>query len=453
MGRDGVGLEASPGPPPPGPDGRRRQAVAWCLLLLLLAVVSRLVYLHHFGVESQEGGDMGEYIALARHLASGDGFTFDGLSPATYRPPLFSCLLAGWCWLLGDTRLGAMVAFQVVVQSLAAPLAYLLVRAAQRSHRWAIGCGFLMSVYPYLISTVSLVLQEPTLTLIATLTGIAFVSWCRTPSLSRAVATGACLGLSALGKSPFLAGPIVVLLVGWVFRRHPRCPPWRQVVLAAAVSAAVIVPWTLRNALVAGRFVPINSQGAGAVIWMVADGHFRARETPSDPIPQQLDPEQGVGFTYGNEDGVAYLLKHNEDLLRQGVSGSGIERGLEAAARSYLVRHPLYVLRLLARGMILMAAPYAVGPLREHPRVRLAAMVLIHLPLAIGFAVGLLRSWREHDAAIAMLSLIATLYLLAHSTVVAEGGRYAAPLLPAAMAIAGYGFFGGQVRGVGRAGR
>ncbi|HZM71292.1 MAG TPA: hypothetical protein VFB95_13115, partial [Candidatus Cryosericum sp.] len=136
MGRGADGPTAAVGAEAPAPDQHRRAGAAFCLLLFLLAVLSRLAYLRHFGLESQEGGDMGEYIALARHLVAGDGFTSDGATPGTYRPPLFSCLLAGWCWLLGDTGLGTMVAFQVVAQSLAAPIAYLLVRGAQRSHRW-----------------------------------------------------------------------------------------------------------------------------------------------------------------------------------------------------------------------------------------------------------------------------------------------------------------------------
>jgi hypothetical protein len=104
------------------------------------------------------------------------------------------------------------------------------------------------------------------------------------------------------------------------------------------------------------------------------------------------------------------------------------------------------VLRLVARGLILLAAPYAVGPLREFLPARLAAMLLIHLPLLLGFALGLFRSWRSRDAAIAMMAWFVALYLLAHTTLVAEGGRHAAPLLPMTMAIAGYGFFGGSVR-------
>ena len=60
-------------------------------------------------------------MTLARHLANGQGFTFDGVAPTTYRPPLFSWLLGAWCYVLGSTSLETMVAFEVGVQTVCAP--------------------------------------------------------------------------------------------------------------------------------------------------------------------------------------------------------------------------------------------------------------------------------------------------------------------------------------------
>jgi len=428
-----------------GAPPRHRLAVTtgWCVLLFSVAMVCRHAYLRYVGIESQDGGDMGEYIALARNLVEGHGFSSDGVTPATYRPPLFSWLLAAWCWLLGDTHIETMVAFQVVVQSLTAPLTYLLVRDLQASHHFAIVSGLFMSAYPYPISTVSLVLQEPTQTLFAAGVGLCLAWWWRAPSIPRAVAAGTLLGLCSLAKSPFLIGPPIVLLIGLGLRHVPRRPPYRLVWLVVAVSAAVVVPWTLRNAHVTGgRFMPINSQNVTILIWMVADGHFQPRESPTDPVHAIPAPERGVGFTYGNEDGVAYLRRQNETLLQQGLTGYAVVEGLSAAARSYLLRHPGYVLRLMFRGAILSFVPYAVGPIRGVLAARMAAMVLFHLPLALGLAASLVRAWREREAVIAMLSLLVMAYLLAHTTVSMEGGRYALPMFPLMLAVAGYSLFG-----------
>src|SRR5215813_7985373 len=70
-------------------------------VLFVAAITVRLIYLAAMGIPSQAGGDAEGYIALVRNVANGFGFSDDGVTPTTFRPPLFSWLLGLWCYFLG----------------------------------------------------------------------------------------------------------------------------------------------------------------------------------------------------------------------------------------------------------------------------------------------------------------------------------------------------------------
>src|SRR5215475_15669622 len=112
-----------------------------CVALLILALMVRGGFVAGYGMEVVQGGDAPHYMALASHIAAGDGFTDDGVTPSTYRPPLFSWLLGTWCRIAGSTSLRTMVVFQILVQSLCAPLAYLLALKVQPHRAFAAAAG------------------------------------------------------------------------------------------------------------------------------------------------------------------------------------------------------------------------------------------------------------------------------------------------------------------------
>ena len=422
----------------------RRETLLWCLLLFALGLLLRVAYLHVLGIASPEN-DAKEYAALARHLAEGRGFTSDGLTPSTYRPPLFSWLLGGWCYLLRSSSLPTMVAFQALVQTLCSPLTCLLLLQIGQDRRTALTGGLFVAAYPFIVSTVGQLLQEPTQMLVAVGIDVATVAWCREPSTPRAAVCGLLFGLGALAKSPFLAVQPVTLLV-WCFGRDFRRQlPFRQIALACAVATAVVLPWTIRNYRVSGgQFIPINSQNQTYPVWLVADDNFYPRYSLSEPLENTFTPQKGVALTYGNKSGVDFLIRANEELLRMGESGIGIRKGLAIAARSYLVRHPLYLLRITARGAVLLFSPDASAGLSRFLVARIVAMILFHLPLAAGLVIGIVRAGREKNAAFMVLALFAVAYLLVHAPGTGGGGRYSVPVIPILMAVGSYGLWGNR---------
>ena len=70
--------------------------------------------------------------------------------------------------------------------------------------------------------------------------------------------------------------------------------------------------------------------------------------------------------------------------------------------------------------------------------IRIAAMLLFHLPLAAGLAAGLVWSLRDRNAAFCILSAFTLAYLVVHAPVTDSGGRYCVPMIPLLIAISGY---------------
>ena len=341
-----------------------------------------------------------------------------------------------------STSLRTMVAFQVLVQTLCAPLTYLLVREAQPNERLALFAGLFVATYPFIVSNVGMVLQEPTLMLVASLSGLAVVAWCRRPNRWRAALVGLLFGLGALAKSPFVFGPAIILFLFLLSRNFRRQLPFQQVGLVCIVMALVILPWTIRNYHVSGgRWIPVNSQGSTFSTWMVADGNYVVRESLSDPLLETPPLQSGILLTYGNPDGIACLRGKNDALLKDGITQPGITEALAKASRSYLLEHPLCVFATTMRGIVLIFSPDASMTLTQSPKTRIAAMVLFHLPLTAGWLAGVSGSLRGKRLALNILSLFTVAYLLIHAPIAVGGGRCCVPVLPL-IAITGCVVFG-----------
>jgi len=414
--------------------------VLWSVVLFVAAIIVRLIYLGTIGIPSQAGGDAEEYIALARNVANGFGLSPDGVTSTTFRPPLFSWLLGMWCYWLGSTSLQTMVAFQVLVQSLCAPLTYLLVRDVVSHERLALAGGLFVALYPFIFSNVGLVMQESIQMLLATAIGVAVVKWYRHRTVWRAVFVGLLFGLGALSKAPFLIGLVIAPFGGLLAPHYDRRMLFRQCGIICTVIILVVLPWTLRNYFVSGQWILINSQGPAGQIWAVADGNFIIRHSLAQPLREVPTFQSGILLTYGNADGRAYLTKVNNDLLNEGLGEPLVTEGVAAAARSYLLTHPAYVFKKTVRGFILLFSPDTSGKLTGFLKTRLAAIALFHFPLAAGLLVGTFRSLRDRNVGISILCVFAAVYLLIHAPVAVGGGRYCLPLLPLLIAITGYSF-------------
>jgi len=111
------------------------------------------------------------------------------------------------------------------------------------------------------------------------------------PSLGKASALGAVLGLGSLFRSTLV--PQIGLSLFWLFsRRWRKARPYPMNVLgtAAFVFALTLAPWTIRNYRAFHKFVPV-SQNLGMNLWCGWNPEGGGSEFALDGGPMPIEPE------------------------------------------------------------------------------------------------------------------------------------------------------------------
>ncbi len=243
--------------------------------VLLLGLGLRLIPL--WAVTANGGspliGDEGNYVQAAQALAAGQGI------PDLWiwvRPPGFIVFAAGIFRLTGDSLIALQLA-QIALSLLTILAVYALVRWAApgtadagAARPAALLAAAVVAVQPSLVFSTALFLTETGFLLLLTGLVIALLrAEAATGTRARlvwAAGAGVCAGLALLTRAsliPLLG--LVVLGLLW-----PRGAPRRvRFGPAAAFVVAVVlclVPWTVRNAVHYGRFLPLDTAG-DYVLW------------------------------------------------------------------------------------------------------------------------------------------------------------------------------------------
>lgn len=247
--------------------------------------------------------DSSQYLNIAHNLASGKGFAVDfswqfavpqeywGRGYIAHYPPLYPAFLAA-LGAVGLTSPRAVACVQVVPATLTVWLAMALARRLF-GEREALAAGTLAAFDPHLVFFTAHLLTETLFT--SLLTGAVFFlarsgDEGRGAGL-RAASWGALAGLAALTRVTHLlfmplAAAADILIAGRSQRGVGRRTRFHAI--AAGVFLLVLAPWTVRNAVRLGAFVPGTTQ-LGEALWDAfgpeADGTSRM---PEVAWPQEL---------------------------------------------------------------------------------------------------------------------------------------------------------------------
>jgi len=267
-----------------------------------LALFLAALYAVAFGVRvyatqarvSAGHGDVAGYYHVARNLASGRGFVQDFLSeylndpraiPApsnTWWLPLPSIIAAAGMRLAGDTGYAAAKYAMIAVSSLVPLLVFFAGWFLLRSRTAGVAGAILALGFHLYLDQPNATLSHGPYALFAAAGLLIVMAWREHPRLLPWF--GLCLGLTYLcrGDGQALAvGLAVTLVAEWRSRRRvpPARPgallPWRSLLLAAGLFAAVVAPWWARNLEVLGEPMPSGvakiTWGRGFEDWFVSD--------------------------------------------------------------------------------------------------------------------------------------------------------------------------------------
>lgn len=203
--------------------------------------------------------DAVEYHGVALSLLQGKGLVNDveGLGVAA-TPPLYPFFLAACYFLFGESILTVRIV-QALIGSLSCLLLYLVGREAFGKPAGLVA-AWIGALYPFFVFLSGFLLTETLFIFLLLLLLLLLLKSAKQNGAGKAAAAGIVGGLAILLRPsllffPFLLGPL------WILVGRPR---WRASKAFGAFlifALLTVAPWTVRNYLRLGAFVPVTTHG------------------------------------------------------------------------------------------------------------------------------------------------------------------------------------------------
>ncbi len=323
----------------------RRARFAICVLIFLLAFGVRLLSWHDTRLEvgKVQTAVTGDYQRVAKLLREGGIASF--LSPSSPlsdlntlgHPPGYSILMAVIYSVFGESNT-AVQFVQIVCDALAAVVIFLIV-AELLPLSAALIAGMLAAFSPQFAWNSVLLLPDSLAVLPILLAIYCVARAARNPRFVTFIIVGALVEISCWLRAngmllAFFLGAAVLLLL----KREVKSKRRWQFALSVIFGAFLIVlPLTIRNAIVFHRFIPLSLGAGQTLLEGIAD---------YDPAGRLNIPNTDIGI----------MKQEAEDFHRPDYYGTlfnpdGVERERARLARGFAVirRHPLWFSGVMAR--------------------------------------------------------------------------------------------------------
>jgi 4-amino-4-deoxy-L-arabinose transferase-like glycosyltransferase len=374
----------------------------WLIAILILAALARLLVVLVFFGDYRPEDDAAQYQRTAQNFLNGRGLIVREELKA-YRTPLPGLYIAAIYAVSGPSVRAVQIA-NVFLGVFTVWLVYDLVRRSFGivPARWS---ALFVSLYPLLLLYTGK-LQSETLVIVLLALALWLVWLLRDRPAIAFAPVGVVLGMAALTRQTAL--PIAVFIVLWTLAGRQAAGWGRRLSPALIIVTFMVLtltPWTVRNYIELGEFVPLTSQG-GSSLWVannpLADGTGVGGKALRIPEVEAL-PEAERGAAY-QKLAVQFI---REDPIR-------------------FAQLTLYRLQYF----------WHLGYHGEG-RAEIAFLV-VYVPMLGLAALGVWRGWRLNRDAILLLLVVPITLTLVH-IVFLPVGRYRLPAEMAMCMIAGVG--------------
>ncbi len=177
----------------------------------------------------------------------------------TYRPPLFSLLIAVTNLLFGRQFWGIRL---INISAMAAAGGLLWGCVSARHGRWAAAMVIILFVLADVRTRLyaRAVLTESLAVLLTTILTVLLIRLSDRPRMRDVVFAGIVTGVGMLNRSAFVLWlPGLAVLMVWIV--WPGKRPFQMTALFLTTAILVFSPWAIRNCLVLNRFMPTGTQG------------------------------------------------------------------------------------------------------------------------------------------------------------------------------------------------
>jgi len=319
----------------------RRTRLSVCLIIFLLAFGVRLLSWHDTRLEvgKVQTTVSDDYKRVAEMLRQGGVASFvSSASPLSDlntlgHPPGYSVLIAIIHSAFGDSDTAVQFA-QIVCDSFSAVMIFLIV-AELRPNSAAIVAGILAAFSPQLAWN-SVLLLPDALAVLPILTAVyCLARAAKHPRLLTFVIAGVLVGISCWLRANAML--LTFFLAAAVLFSFPRARRMRYALAVIGGTLLIVLPLTIRNAIVFHRFIPLSLGAGQTLLEGIADydqeGRFNIPKTDMGIMKQEAED-------FGRPDYYTTLFKPD-----------GVERERARLARGFAVirSHPLWFGGVMAR--------------------------------------------------------------------------------------------------------
>jgi 4-amino-4-deoxy-L-arabinose transferase-like glycosyltransferase len=393
------------------------------VFLIALAVRLAAVGVTLAAGQGGEFPDTAHYVGMARNIAEGEGWHVQPWARAE-RPPLYPLFLALHLLLAGG--IAPALTTQAVLGA-AACAAAARIGARLWGPRAGALAGLLAAAYPPLVFVSTRFLSEAVYIPIVVAQLLAAVEAGRAAfaresrrAAGWALLAGALGGLGTLARAAHLLFPLALaaaFAVAWWRARQLAAPDGAAilaggVLLLVAAHLLVVAPWTVRNRVVLGAFVPVTTQSGKAL--------YEAAFPGATGGPVEWRDHPAARDVAGRARGLDEVAE--DRLLRAEAWRSIRDNPLRFASLAVVKLYRLWT-------PVPNHAPY------RHPLV-LAAAVLVCAPVLVLAFLGALRLRRGSILVVLLLAL--PLYVTLLHTVFIGSIRYRLPVEPVLLLLAAW---------------
>jgi 4-amino-4-deoxy-L-arabinose transferase-like glycosyltransferase len=305
--------------------------------LVAVALVVRIAV-----IASDEGyvpqQDAWDYDRHALSIAGGDGFPESYYvadeGPSALRAPGYPLFLGAIYGVSGDsTTLGRLG--NAALGALAVLLVYLIAKRIW-GRRIGLFAAAAAAVFPPLVMLSQELLSEPLFIALVLGMVLAILEFRGSRETRWAVFAGVLAGLAALTRNPGPALAIPLLVGLWVGRPRWSWAAARIPLLALLCAVLVVFPWTVRNAVEFGRFIPVTSGTGFATAGTYNPISYEDDEHPASWRTPLIVPDYTPLFA------------------GSGIDEGTLDAGLREEAVEFAREHPLYVLEVTGWNLMRM---------------------------------------------------------------------------------------------------
>lgn len=343
-------------------------------------------------------GDAIGYVQLSKNLINGNGYSWDGETPTSYRMPGYPAFLA-IIFVFVSENLTTVRMIQSILGVLTIfPVAFIALSLGGNAVGLLTALG--LALYPLLIYLTGWVYSE-TLFIFLLWVGIYFlIKGLEKEKILIGALSGLILGLATLVRSEIIIFPLFVSLF-FLVRRLGR----KRLILTVVTQVClvlVVLPWSIRNTIVHQQIIPLTTSSGS---------NLYAGNNP--------DSHGGSAWVFPLE----------------GISEFESDRELNRQAMQWIRENPADAMVNYLQKMQKFFSPITFET-RNTPITRWASIVdLIYLIFLALAGWGAWKTWRLIPGAILILLV---LWYLLMALVFYGGSRVALPITPALITFAAY---------------